>query len=654
MRDEEALREIERLTETVTQIASHWDDRAPTLLASSLSSYSIPTLLEIISRTPETPAEDELHHTLAKMVLARYAKEDGNLHEFRAELWEVVNADDPRIPVLRSFLHQIQDITVQQLRTHPSRETYRAIRLLVDEVLLELRNRPLQNSPRRRRRPYAIKLARTSELPDISQLTFEPVDKLVSPKKHTQTLSSLPDSIQLPLPRSVREHLIEVEQIPDFHVLAETLADWLPPLFGLLEHWQDERSPFQLAEMLQGLSIREILRFSSYLMPHSQQEAFLRYISILLHLRFLSDVPLPRLTEELRLLVTGPEPALERILTAIVYYMYCSSHSFFAIQEQALKRLENQRNSYLFHRISQEWSANKLIRNFLRTSLTRSDQYAVKNLSPFDWEYVFFILNRGWARSVMRDIYGVFHGSSVFANQIVLPDTSKGFGHLKETGRGVSLTLATQQISDLLLSHSKLPSESSLRASQMEQFLQERWRKDVLRKEQRPNLNAPTLKRIERFVQQIFQRGQADHLQPEYLASLITRETLQAFAYLPADRLPWFLYELTQYLLREAQQDLNLLQEISLGMLAGLLQVFVQELQPKRSHEAGVVLELAWEGWYSSLLDYYGLQLEMPELIEQIRERVQEYWPKLLDKYLEPARRQFFEQFEVLTPEQVG
>lgn len=650
MKDEEALQEIQRLTETVTHITTHWDERAPTLLASSLGSYSIPTLLEIIARTPETPAEEELYQTLAKMILARYAKEDGNLQELRAELWEVLHANDARLPVLRSLLHQLQDIAVQQLHSHPSRDTYHAIRLLVDEVLLELRNRPLQHSSRRRRRPYAIKLARTAELPDISQLTFEPVDKLIAPKRQTQTLSSLPDSIQLPLPRSVREYFIDIEQIPNFHSLAETLAERLPPLFALLENWQDEHSPFQLAEMLQGLSIPELVRLSSYLMPHHQQEVFLRYVSILVHLRFLSDVPLPRLTEALRLLITEPEPALARILTAIIYFMYCSSHSFFAIQEQALKRLENQRNSYLFHRISQEWCANKLMRHFLRTSLTRSDQYTVKYLNPFDWQYVFFILNRGWARSVMRDIYGVFHGSSVFAHHIVLPDTSKGFGHLKETGRGVSLTLATQQISDLLLSHSKLPAESSLRASQMEQFLQERWRKDVLRKEQRPNLNASTLKRVERFVQQMFQRGRTDHLQPEYLATVISRETLQAFAYLPADRLPWFLYELTQYLLREAGQDPPLLEAISVGILAGLLQVFVQEIQPKRDHEAETVLALAWEGWYSSLLDYCGLHLQKPELIEQMGQRVQEHWPKLLDKYLEPARRQFFEQFETPAP----
>jgi hypothetical protein len=155
---------------------------------------------------------------------------------------------------------------------------------------------------------------------------------------------------------------------------------------------------------------------------------------------------------------------------------------------------------------------NKLIRNFLRASLTRSDQYTVKNLSPFDWEFVFFILNRGWGQSVMRDVYGVFHGSSVFADHIVLPDTSKGFGQIREPGKGVSLTLATQQISDLLLSHSKLTPETSLRTSHIEQFSQERWRKDVLKKELRPTLNAPTLKRVERFVQQVFQRGQSERL----------------------------------------------------------------------------------------------------------------------------------------------
>jgi len=646
VREEEAHREIERLTDTVTAIASNWDERAPTLLASSLGSFSIPTLLEIISRTPETPAEDELHLTLAKMVLARYAKEEGDLDEMRAELWEVLNADDSRSPVLRTFLHHIQDIAAQQLRSHPSRETYRSIRLLADEILLEMRNRPLQPVPRRRRRQMAIKLARTSELPDISNLTFEPVDKLVSPKRHTNTLSSLPESIQLPLPRAVRETAIDFEKIPDFYSQAETLMEWLPPLFALLEQWQDEKSPFALAEMIQPLSIREILTYSAYLLPHSNQESFLRYVSILLHLKLISGVPLPTLTEELRLLVTEPEPAVERILTAIIYYMFCSSHSFFAIQEQALKRLENQQESYLFHRISQEWTANKLIRNFLRASLTRSDQYTVKNLSPFDWEFVFFILNRGWGQSVMRDVYGVFHGSSVFADHIVLPDTSKGFGQIREPGKGVSLTLATQQISDLLLSHSKLTPESSVRTSHIEQFLQERWRKDVLKKELRPTLNAPTLKRVERFVQQVFQRGQSEHLALEQVALLVSREALMAFAYLPLDRLSWFLYEFSQFLWRESEQNPTYLLEICKGMLSAILQVFIQEFWAKREHEAEALLNALWEGWYSSLLDYCGLHLQMPELIEQIRDLMKEQVPKLRDKYLEPARRQFFEQFE--------
>jgi len=645
--EEETRQEIDRLTETVSAIASNWDERAPTQLASALSGFSIPSLLEIVARTPETVAEEELLQTLAKMVLARYAKEDGNLGEFRHELWEVLNAEDHRVSVLRSLLYQIQDISAQQLRSHPSREAYRSIRLVVDEVLLELRNRPQQAVPRRRRRPLAIKLARTSELPDISQLTFEPVDKLVSPKRLTQTLSSLPDSIQLPQPRSVREVMIETERIPDFHSQADTLIQWLPPLYALLEHWQDESSPFYLAELMQGLSIKDMLRYSAYVLPHHSQEVFLRYFSILLHLKLLTDVPLPHLTEELRLMVTEPEPALEKILTAVIYYMFCSSNSFFAIQEQALKRLENQQQSFLFDRISLEWSANKLIRNFLRASLTRSDQYTVKNLSPFDWEFVFYILNKGWARSVMRDVYGVFHGSSVFANQIVLPDTSKGFGHLNETGKGVSFTLATQQISDLLLSHSKIPAENTLRTSQFGQHVQERWRKDVLRKEQRPTLNAPTLKRIERFVQQVFQRGRSERLQLEAVAQTTIHEAMQSFAYLPADRLTWFVYELAHFILQEGGSEVPQLLELARGMLAGLVEVFVQELQPKRSHEAGILLDLTWEGWYSSLLNYCGLKLEKPELIEELRNTLQDFLPKLRDKYLEPMRRQFFEQFEV-------
>jgi hypothetical protein len=53
------------------------------------------------------------------MVLARYAKEDGDLDEMRSELWEVLNADDARTPVLRTFLHHIQDISAQQF-AHPS------------------------------------------------------------------------------------------------------------------------------------------------------------------------------------------------------------------------------------------------------------------------------------------------------------------------------------------------------------------------------------------------------------------------------------------------------------------------------------------------------------------------------------------------------
>lgn len=631
---------LQQVTEALSQAMRNWNDRSPTIVASMLQSYSIPVLMEIVARTPESPYELELHQALARLALNSYTQQESDLERYRSELWEIMGSNDARLPVLQSFLRAVQEMTIQQ-RNHPSRDKYTALKLLSEEVLLELKNRPLRQYPRRKKRVYAVKVARTAELPDISQLTSQPVERLVKSRGKTQTLSELPSSINLQAANPHRDFIFDPGRIAAHPDRAAEFLRWLPPIYALLEGWDDEASPLQMADLLQDLSPQQALEYSAWVLPHRKQTTYLRHLGIYLHLRLLQEVPLPHLSEALRRLVTLEDAAIQAVLPAVIYYMYCSSHTFYAIQEHAIRKLGFQR-SYLYHLITQEWAKNKVMSTFLRASLPRAE--AARNLSPSDWSFVFYLLNQGQAQSVIRDVYGVFHGSAFFADHIVDPDTSKGFGHLNETGKGVSFTLATQQISDLLRGH-KGASDASTRQQQFEQYVEERFKKDLQRKEGRLILNAPTLKRLERFVLQAFQRGESEHMAYETIAGTIARESLQAFATLSPERLSWLAYELSRYILGQVGDAGSNLQEAAKGIIGALLDFLAAELYPRRAREADALSHHLWEGFFFSLMDTAYLDYMAPEALQQLVQQASEQVQRHRDRVLEPARRQFFSQF---------
>jgi hypothetical protein len=320
----------------------------------------------------------------------------------------------------------------------------------------------------------------------------------------------------------------------------------------------------------------------------------------------------------------------------LAYYLYCSSHSFYGVQEQALKRLEN-RPSHLYQLILQEWAQNKRIRSFVRTWLSRQEQLAVKLLGTFDWEVIFFVLNRGWAHSVVRDVYGMFHGSSAFANQIVQPDTSKGFGNLRESS-GVSF-LATRQISDLLRRQSRSAVDEQTRMHHFEHFVTERFRKDVLRKEQRPNLNVPTLKRLERYVIALQQRAEQEGIDAERLCCLGLKEVLQAFAYLAPERLKWLGYEMTRLWLAA----LNRPQELE-ACLSGLLQAALERAEHDLSHrrEGHEALACLLASMLDALLDHAVVQRYGAEQMRALSSLLGRLLEKDARQSLLPLYRHYF------------
>lgn len=564
---EEQQGALNRLIEDIQSILDSWNERSPTQLASAISDASLSMIVDVLSEV-EIPENADVFTAIATTLLPRYASEDGDVEEFRSEIWTM--AQDSSLPgwTLRSLMQAIFDIAQQQPRRHPSYMTYRMIGAMTAEVLHELGNNVTPYTPRRKRRRAAVSLARTADLPELSSLTLQPLDEKPVARGRTGTLTGLPNSIHLPTQYRPPEWIVNWDELPEDPHLRQTLLEKLPGVYALLETWEEQQTPFALAAELRKEEIPTLLQISGALLPHTQQVEYLRYLSLLLHLKLLQD-PLPQLNEHLRQLFSEPDERVEPLLNAIAYYLYCSSHSFYGIQEQALKRLDI-RNGYFYHLVLEEWSKNKRLRSFMRTWLSRKEQSAVKLLSSFDWEYIFYILNQGWARSVIRDVYGIFHGSSAFANQIVLPDTSKGFGNLRASS-GVSF-LATRQISDLL--HKQRRSANSgddnARYQQFESFVTERFRKDVLRKEQRPTLNAPTLKRLERYVNSLWTRAQQQGVELQVASRLGTREILQAFAYLRPERLDWLGYELTRLWLSEAP-DAETIEIVLAGLFAAIL-----------------------------------------------------------------------------------
>lgn len=630
MNEAEAHAALEHLVSQVRNLVADWNERSPTLLASALSDCSLSLLLEVLENL-ENLEEPQLFEALAKMLLARYAHEEGDLQAYRSEIWQQVR-EHQELWGLRKLLAAILEITRQQPRNHPSYETYHAIGLMSEEALQEL-ERTLSPFPQRRRRRYHVNVARTAELPELSSLTFEPVETALveTTGGRTGTLSVLPSSIALPTRYHTPDWLVNWHELEMDQSQCNELLNDLPRLYGLLESWDVQQGPYEMLEHLHTHEIESLLYLSGVILPHREQVEYLRYLSILIHLKLLS-LELPLLNEQLRRLFSEAAAHVQPLLSAVAYYLYCSSYSFYGIQEQALKRLES--HGYLYHLILEEWSKNKRIRSFARSWLSRREQSAVKLLAPSDWEFIFYVLNRGWAESVVRDVYGIFHGSSAFANQIVQPDTSKGFGNLRESS-GVSF-LATSQISDLLRKQPRAAQDAQTRQQHFDHYVSERFRKDVLRKEQRPSLNAPTLKRLERFATSVYQRAEQHGIEIQTASLRGSEEVLQAYAYLRAERLNWLGYEMTRLWLAPWQEE-DKLEAALTGVLIAMLRTAESALTHRQ--EAGEAMNALLSSLLNATLDH-ALQRHLPAV--WIR-NLPNFLPRLLKEH---TRRELVPLYE--------
>lgn len=634
MDDAEAQAELTQLVFQVHQIVDGWDARGPTLLASALQAHSLPMIVTVLEQL-EDHEEPAVYTALAKMLLARYAHETGDLEAYRAELWAVIQELAQPLWSLHNLLKAVLAITSEQPRSHPSFQTYHALGLLSQEVLQELNTLQMPNTRRRRVR---IKMAQTAELADVSSLTFEPVDQRVPSKSKTGLLTRLPGSIVLPSRPRNSPWIIHWSELDINTYEQENLLKYLPSLYAMLENWDDELTPFELAEYLQPHSIGILLHLSGVLLPHPRQSDYLRYLSLLIHLKLLrSDLPV--INESLRRLFSEAREHVQAILPAVAYYLYCSSHTFYGIQEQALRQLES-RHGYLYHLILDEWAKNKRVRSFVRTWLSRKEQLAVKLLGPSDWAYIFFLLNRGWARSVVRDVYGIFHGSSAFSNQVVLPETSKGFGNLGASSSAGFL--ATRQISDLLSKQARSSQDEQTRLQQFESYVSERFRKDVLRKELRPNLNASTLKRLERLMTSVQQRAEQQQLPLKVAVQLATHEILTAFTYLSPERLEWLMYELTRLWL--AALPPQPLQSDFEAVLAGVLFAIVQGVEHAIHHrqQAQDVLQRLLGALMNAVLDYALVTQQSASWIRDLPTRLSQILALQSEQALQPLYEQFF------------
>lgn len=566
------------LNELVTQVQSwsqQWNERHQMLLASAFQDVGLAVIVEVLNRLkPEAPAH--VIEASARVVLTDYIARPQGLDYFRQELWALLPIQPLRW-TLRSLLVQLLQLARQQPRTHPEFELYHALGLISDEALSQLDSSlgaGGQSPRRKRRKTFTVSLAKTAELPDLSSLTLHNVDQpakqvdfpVVDRRKgkRSETLKQLPLSIQLPASPAVKngqDWLLDWEIWREPTGLDARLSKprealflkYLPPLHELISTWFEEdgvtlsEQRLNWAEICKDLSAEGILLLSSALLPHPQQESYLRHAALLFHLKLL-QLPLTELLHTLRTCFGEEHAAIQRILPAFGYFLSCASYSFYGIQTQALKRLSN-KSGYLYPLILEEWAKNQRIHHFILGWLPRKEKHTAKLLANEDWGFIFYVLNKSWAQSVMRDVYGVFHGSSAFGGQIIDTEIAKGFGDLTAS-KGKSF-LATSQIADLLRQQTRQVTQLApqQREQQFTQYVQDRYRKDVLRKELRPNLNAPTLKRIERFTQSAMQRGEQSQQSLQAICQLIGSEVFQSFAHLTPDRFRWLGYELTRMLL---------------------------------------------------------------------------------------------------------
>ncbi len=567
------------LNELVSQVqtwAYQWNERHQMLLASAFQDAGLPVIVEVLSRL-HVDAPAHLLEASARVILSDYISRSQGLDYYRQDLWALLPVHPLRAS-LRALLTHVLILARQQPRSHPEFESYHALGLMTEEVIAQLDAGATGGMPsarRKRRKAYTISLAKTAELPDLSALTLEnqnahpprQVDFPVVERrkgKRSETLKQLPLSIQLPASPALKngqDWLFDWELWQEPTGLDARLTrprdqlffKYLPPLHDLISTWFEadrvslSEQRLEWAELCKDLSAEGILLLSSALLPHPHQESYLRHAALLFHLKLL-QLPLTELLHTLRTCFGESHVAVQRILPAFGYFLSCASYSFYGIQTQALKRLSN-KTGYLYPLILEEWAKNQRIHHFILDWLPRKEKHTAKLLASEDWSFIFYILNKTWAQSVMRDVYGVFHGSSAFGNQIIDTDIAKGFGDLTAS-KGKSF-LATSQIADLLRQQTRQPAQSSpqQREQQYVQYVQDRYRKDVLRKELRPNLNASTLKRIERFTQSAMQRGEQSQQGLQTICQCIGCEVFQSFSHLTPDRFRWLGYELTRMLL---------------------------------------------------------------------------------------------------------
>lgn len=615
------------LAEWVAQVqtwSAQWSERHQMLLASAFQGTGLGLVVEVLQRLePEAPAH--VIDASARVMITDYMSRPQGLDYYREDVWALLPVK-PLQRTLESLLRSLLSLARQQPRSHPEFESYHALSLMTLEALSQLEGGSQGDTPRRKRRKtYSISLAKTAELPDLSSLTMQSIDAPVKrvdfpsgpiverrKGKRSETLKTLPLSLALPTSphlKKGKEWLIHWQDWQDWedtgleHRLTmprETLfLKYLPPLHELISHWHEEdgeqlsEQRLLWAELCKDLSAEGILLLSAALLPHPQQESYLRHSALLFHLKLL-QLPLTELLHTLRLCFGQENTALQRILPAFGYFLSCASYSFYGIQTQAIKRLSN-KSGYLYPLILEEWAKNQRIHHFVLGWLPRKEKHTAKLLASEDWTFIFFVLNKTWAQSVMRDVYGVFHGSSTFASQIIDTDIAKGFGDLSATK--AKSFLATSQIADLLRQQTRQVTELSpqQRKQQFLQYVQDRYRKDVLRKELRPNLNGSTLKRIERFTQSAMQRGEQSQQSLRSIAQCIGCEVFQSFSHLTPDRFRWLGYELTRMVLSLGAPigaPLEAVQAILRGLTHAILLESAQSLKQRANsnHMLGALL----------------------------------------------------------------
>ena len=525
-----------------------------------------------------------------------------------------------------------------------------------------------------------MSLAKTAELPDLSSLTLQNVDAAVKKVdfppvierrkgKRSETLKALPLSLALPASPGIKNGQDWLFQWQDWQESEATGLDsrlsmpretlflkYLPPLHELISHWHEEdgvslsEQRLVWAELCKDLSAEGVLLLSAALLPHPQQESYLRHSALLFHLKLL-QLPLTELLHTLRLCFGQENAALQRILPAFGYFLSCASYSFYGIQTQALRRLSN-KTGYLYPLILEEWAKNQRIHHFILGWLPRKEKHTAKLLANEDWEFIFYILNKTWAQSVMRDVYGVFHGSSAFGSQIIDTEIARGFGDLSATQ--AKSFLATSQIADLLRRQTRQVTELSpqQREQQFIQYVQDRYRKDVLRKEVRPNLNGSTLKRIERFTQSAMQRGEQNQQSLHAIAQCVGCEVFQSFSHLTPDRFRWLGYELTRMVLAlgaPTGAPIEAVQTILRGLIHAILLESARSLKQRANsnHMLGALLATTLQ---ASLDDGVLLQRD-PDWLKSLVSRFSEFVDAAAAEVLEPFYIEIIEKHLAEEPE---